>query len=230
MVGCNIMDSTHTKAKDSLACRADGAGANGQGTPRFAAYGSTKHAIVQLNRSLAQELKEAKLDHKIQVRVQFNSRAPNRPSSSEHLVHQGTDYGRAWLAHGTPRVCQPHCRSTTCRRAWSRRSCSCRGPTIPSTSGSSTAWPSQPPRWLTSSCRACGRCLPASASQPCLPSLRKTSASSPCRGRSSASSARRCWASTRTGGWRSERGAHAHSCLVTWKCNTGPASAPSDPD
>jgi len=45
----------------------DGAGADGSPTPRFAAYGSTKHAIVQLNESLAAELKSAGLDAKVQV-------------------------------------------------------------------------------------------------------------------------------------------------------------------
>lgn len=45
----------------------DGAGADGNATPRFAAYGATKHALVQLNRSLSAELKTAGLDSKIQV-------------------------------------------------------------------------------------------------------------------------------------------------------------------
>ena len=35
----------------------DGAGANGRPTPRFAAYGATKHALMQFNESLNAELK-----------------------------------------------------------------------------------------------------------------------------------------------------------------------------
>lgn len=41
----------------------DGAGADGNPTGNYAAYGATKYAIVQLNRSLSQELKQQNIDN-----------------------------------------------------------------------------------------------------------------------------------------------------------------------
>lgn len=41
----------------------DGAGADGNATPRFAAYGATKRSLAQLGKSLASELKMLKISN-----------------------------------------------------------------------------------------------------------------------------------------------------------------------